>query len=105
MRRRLQIQIGGTWALVPDGQTTWREWLFSPFANYAWPGRRLKYTAVPREMWKPHLIENYDAGEADARFWWLTGAIRVLGLDVGAAIFFDPTPTTPVQPSSDGAGR
>lgn len=93
--RRFQIEIGGRWQLMPDGQTSWREWAWSPYANVAWPGKLVSYLKIPREIWSHINLEAYADGKAAAKFWWATCALRVLGLDLGLAIFFRPKQVLP----------
>ena len=98
---RTQIEIGGRWQLLPDKNTTWSKWVFDPFANVVWPGKRVEYGKTPDGCWSEPwtIVGSYDSPtmSAVATYYWASAGVRVLGLDIGAAIIFRPAPTTTEQ--------
>lgn len=98
--RRFQIEIGGRWQMLPDGRTSWRQWLFSPGCNLVWPGkeinplkdwpegheRRDQMDIVAEEERDP--VTNLRRSHWFARYFWATCYLRILGLDLGAAVIW-----------------
>jgi hypothetical protein len=92
--QRFQIEIGGRWQLLPNKDLTWAKWAWDPFGSCIWPGKRVTYGATPDGCWSGvwSRAETYDSETRSAQmnFYWLSGAIRILGLDFGAAILYRP---------------
>lgn len=80
---RLQFEIGVTWKLLPSN-IGFREWLFSPCAGLTYPGMKITSRAqFPSEI-KPYFADK----DMRAQFFWLHGALRIVGVDLGAAVFY-----------------
>ena len=92
--RRFQIEIGIRWEMAPRKGLTWAKWAWDPFAIVIWPGRRIAYKDSPENCWSEPWTEvgSYDSESrsAIACYYWASCAMRLLGLDVGAAIVYRP---------------
>lgn len=93
---RGQVQFGVNWQLFPSSRMTWREWLFSPEFGVTMPGEEItSRTKLPESTsWNvdTRSIQDLSGGKGPAKFasrvFWLHGAVRVIGLDIGAGIFW-----------------
>lgn len=100
---RLQIEVGISFKLFPSGQMTWKQWLFDPVFGITYPGQEIKnrwqlpestsYEVDVRSL----QTEMPDKGPAKfaSKVLWVHGAVRVLGLDIGAGLFVRPSPFLP----------
>lgn len=88
--KRFQVEIGGRWQAVPDRNTTFREWLFSPFVKFTYPGKCPVTRADIPEGEVFGGIESRADGKFESLILWMSCGIRVLGLDVGIGVFFRP---------------
>lgn len=110
--KRVQIEIGGRWQMLPDKNTSWRQWLISPGCRLVWPGKEVD----PRKDWpegapRKDQVDIVTDDERDpttnlrrsrwyARYFWATCYLRVLGLDLGAAVLWlAPLRASPAGPS------
>lgn len=84
--RRVQVQVGLRWDMLPAAMT-WREWAWDPSGNFTLPGHRVTPANRPQGM-GAHWAEHRDNGDMYAKYIWISGAIRVLGLDIGAGFFY-----------------
>lgn len=85
--RRVQVEIGGRWQLVPGRSDTWREWAFDPFFGYTYPGKIIKGRQELPDGETFGGLEILGNNQYRALVWWLRFGIRVFGLDVGLGIF------------------
>lgn len=99
---RIQFDIGGRWQLLPDKTTTWRQWIISPSGAVIWPGKVIRGRQDVPECFD--LIDAIDIvvdpdRDPDtglrrstylATFYQISGCIRVLGLDIGIALYYQP---------------
>lgn len=85
--RRVQLEIGVRWQMVPDRHTTWKKWAFDPYWGAVWPGKIIRGRQDLPEGEVFGGLEITDKNEYRALVWWVSGAIRVLGLDVGLGVF------------------
>ena len=86
-KKRFQVEIGGRWQAVPDRNTTFREWVFSPFAGLTYPGKIIKGRQEVPDGEVFGGLEILGNNEYRALVWWFRCGIRVLGLDVGVGVF------------------
>jgi len=100
-RDRLQLQIGLRFDLMPSKHDTWWQWAFSPTCGLTRVGQVLENGRVRQQ-----LPDTFGRGYVDmidhekdpitglrqttmiSRCFWLHGAIRILGFDLGAGIFY-----------------
>lgn len=92
--RRLQIQVIVEWRLMP-GDLTFREWLFSPVASLIFPGWEVRYKNQVLDMYKDaqQVPEGKDLPwgapvKHISRIFWARVALRILGFDIGAGVYF-----------------
>lgn len=85
--RRIQIEIGGRWQLVPDRNTTWRQWIFDPFCGAIWPGKTIKGRSELPDGEGFGGLEITSNNEFRSLVWWFRCGVRLLGLDIGMGIF------------------
>ena len=96
--QRFQIEIGGRWQLFPDQNTSWRQWAFSPGCNLVWPGKEINLAkdwpdGTKRQSQLDIVDEPWDGVGLKkthyfARYFWATCYLRLLGLDLGAAVIW-----------------
>jgi hypothetical protein len=94
--RRLQVEVGFNWKLLPSGQMTWREWAFDPNGGATLPGQLLNRKNKPDQTVAAYIDFECPDKKMRSRFFWLHGAIRVLGFDIGGGIFYGQQPIQPV---------
>ncbi len=91
--QRFQIEIGGRWQAVPDSHTTWRQWFFSPFFRFTYPGKcpvtRADFPDFP-DFSLHGSVSFRDDNRMESLIYWATGAVRILGLDIGVGVFYRP---------------
>ena len=100
-RDRIQFQIALRFDLAPSKQDTWLQWAFSPTAGITRIGEELKnpHRQLPEGWGQGYLDkEENDLGPDPvtglnrwswtSRCFWLRGAIRILGVDLGAGVFY-----------------
>lgn len=99
--RRIQIELGIRWDVMP-GRLSWKKWAFDPYANLIWPKKIIDPVKDwPEGLSRQHYIDREGLPDRDpvtnlypaiwrAKFFWATGAVRICGLDIGAAIMFLP---------------
>lgn len=90
---RFQIEIGIRWQLFPGKDLTWKQWLFDPVWGITFPGEEITTrTQLPESTsWgvdSKSVEENGEKKKYISLVFWLHGAIRILGLDLGAGIFW-----------------
>lgn len=89
---RFQFEIGGQWQLVKSRDMTWREWLFSPSFGMTRIGQEIT-TRYQLPESTQYGVDTLSVGEGTDRkyysnVFWIHGAIRILGLDIGLSIFW-----------------
>lgn len=97
---RFQLEIGGRWQLLPDRNTSWRQWFFSPYWGLTLVGQRLD---KPRQQLPEGVIGKGGLDSDDngidpvtnilitrwiSRCFWLRAGCRLLGLDIGIGLFY-----------------
>lgn len=102
---RFQFEIGVSWTLVPRRGNTWRQWLFDPEWGLTVVGQKFLpmtngRTQLPDGFEIKTMVDTVDDGKGIdpatnlknwwfiSRVFWLRGSIRILGLDVGAGIYW-----------------
>lgn len=90
---RLQIEVGVSWKMVPSGQgMTWRNWAFDPSFGVTWPGQEITSRWQLPEASSTY-VDTLCVGEGTGNKYvslafWVHGALRVLGLDIGFGVFW-----------------
>lgn len=88
--QRFQVEVGGRWQAVPDSQTTWKQWLFDPFYRFTYPGK-FPVTRADFPDFPLHGSINFrDDKQMESLIYWASAGCRVLGLDLGAGVFYRP---------------
>jgi hypothetical protein len=89
---RFQIEIGISWKMVRNrDMSSWKEWAFSPSFGMTVPGQEIKnrWQLPESSSWG---VDTISVGEQDKKYissvLWVHGALRVLGLDIGAGVFW-----------------
>jgi len=102
--RRFQVECGICWEMTPRKGLTWVKWAWDPFAIVIWPGKRIAYKDSPEGCWSEPFtaVGTYDSKtrSAEARYYWASCAMRLLGLDLGCAVLYRPAARSP----SDAGG-
>lgn len=85
---RIEFGFGFTWHFFPN-EMTWREWFFSPQGGVTWPGKclsddKMSVRELDHRKGNLKMVDN----KFYARYFWLHGALRIIGLDVGISIFY-----------------
>lgn len=93
--QRCQFQIGANFQLFP-GQLSLKEWLFSPFGNMTKLGQEItSRNQLPESSsWFVDTlsVEHDDKTKTFySNVFWVSAAIRVLGLDVGVGFYYRRT--------------
>jgi hypothetical protein len=72
--------------MMPSRDMDWKEWLFSPFAGFTYPG---KCPITRSDLPDGEVYGGLESkgNEFEALVWWLRFGIRVCGLDVGVGLF------------------
>lgn len=79
--RRINIEIGLNWAM--PGRLAISKWIFDPYLGLTHPGKRVTRTDMPDGLGAWFMDENHRA-----LYYWLRGAIRILGFDFGFSVFY-----------------
>ena len=90
--QRFQFEIGGRWQLFP-AEMTWRKWAFDPEFGVTRVGQEI--TSRHRLPDPFHRFVEVEGSRFLSKVLWVHGALRVLGLDVGVALFFMPRSERP----------
>ena len=88
--RRFEIGIGINFFPIPSKNI--KEWIFSPDGRFVWPGKDItgnSRSQIPEGKIHKSTVKIVD-DNFYARFYLLGGAIRILGIDLGAEIFYLP---------------
>lgn len=99
---RLQIEFGISFKLFPNRDLTWRQWAFDPNGGITYPGQAIdrRWQLPESTSWEVDTtMITYDERKTKrfySRVLWIHGAIRVLGIDVGAGLYFRPSPIVKV---------
>lgn len=101
IRDRFQIEIGIRFDLVPQSRDSWLQWAFSPSFGLTRVGQVLEPGRIRQQVPEGTLQVSVDCEDLDrdpetnlmrsrwtSRCFWLRGAIRILGVDLGAGIFW-----------------
>lgn len=91
--QRFQIQVTINWQLLPAKDLTWKTWAFSLWAIMTLPRQEIKNrNQLPESAsW---AVDTYSLvyKENDKKFYsnvfWVSVALRILGFDMGAGIFW-----------------
>lgn len=100
LHQRLQFQIGLRFDMFPPDNVGWKKWAFDPHFLLTRIGQVLvnPRSQLP-EMGKGYVDERILSTERDpetgliVRCWisrclWMSGAIRILGFDLGFGVFY-----------------
>jgi hypothetical protein len=117
-RDRFNIQLGVWWQLMPAKDDTWLQWLFSPSFGVTRMGQVFQPFSNARQQLPEGpslacLVDSVEDGIDPAtglkRWWfvsrvfWVRGALRVLGLDVGFGLYlrkrYEPRPAKEPSPA------
>jgi hypothetical protein len=89
---RCQLQLSLNFQLVPSKDMSLKEWAFSPYFGITKPKQQIT-TRFQLPEGTSYSVDTLSVGEGpDKKFYsnvfWIRGAVRVLGLDVGAGFFW-----------------
>lgn len=98
-RDRIQFEIGIRFDMVPASSMTWRQWAFEPMVNFVRVGDVLPNPRANLPKFGPGFVDEIGGDERDpetglrkfiwvSRCFWMSGAIRILGFDLGVGIFY-----------------
>lgn len=100
LSQRLQFQIGLRFDMFPPDNVSWKRWAFDP---------HFQMTRIGQQLTNPRTqLPELDKGSVEelildpqinpvtglkkwcwiSRCFWLTGAIRILGFDLGLGVFY-----------------
>jgi hypothetical protein len=87
--QRFQVEVGGRWQMMPSRDMSPKEWLWSPFAGYVYPGKIIKGR---QDLPEGEIYGGLEGNGTDAEpwrslVWWVRFGIRICGLDVGMGVF------------------
>lgn len=100
LHQRIQFQIGLRFDMCPPDNIGWRKWAFDPYFQLTRIGQQLTNprTQLPENRcgyMDEHILDPEFDPVTKLKRWcwisrcfWLTGAIRILGFDLGAGIFY-----------------
>ena len=96
---RLQVEFVLRFKLLPNKELGWKKWAWDPAFGMTLPGQVLdtRYRLPNSTSWDVDttMIEDASAGgpaKFKSRVFWIHGALRVVGIDVGAGFYFRPSP-------------